>query len=331
MAATGQFVLTWQSPTTSSAGTERVEIFVQRYAANGTKIGGVIPMPRLYFESIEDPAVAMAPDGAFSVTWRKNVSIYLQRYGANGSPLFAPVIVSHTTPAYTSGLAVDALGGTSVTWLDGSDVQSVWVRRFDATGAGDSAIDVATLEGQVVDPAIAMDADGDAVAVWGQFTAEASLVKDAWAAYQRLRGPEPVDLAVTQTDSANFVKPSSSFTYNIDVSNLHAPSSATGIALVDQGIGTALQTTIRVQLSNLGLKSIGGSGWTCSTMLAIYCTYGGPLTAGAKAPSVVLTVNAPSTTGTVSSTVTLQPVQIDSQPGNDTDVETTSVISFTPL
>ena len=101
--------------------------------------------------------------------------IAMRRYDATGAPQASEFVVS----AFTTELRAHSVGGRQrngdfvVVWMsndrDGSQ-EGVFARRFDAAGAA-LAIELQVnsyTNGSQVDPAVAVDADGDSVIVWSR-------------------------------------------------------------------------------------------------------------------------------------------------------------------
>jgi hypothetical protein len=134
----GDFAVVWQSDETS-----KKEIWLQRYQANGTTIGGATLVSVLDGEDGIDPTIAMDDDGDLVVAWQSKDSdgngIFARRYNNTGIAQDAtPAAVNATTSKdqQRPDVAMDADGDYVVVW-DGevaSDPKGVYARRFSAAG-----------------------------------------------------------------------------------------------------------------------------------------------------------------------------------------------------
>jgi hypothetical protein len=72
-------------------------------------------------------------------------------------------------------VGMDAAGNAIVVWEDVEDeVSSISSRRVKSDGSVQSRLSVEALEGNAFDPQIAVDSEGNAIAVWAQQTADES-------------------------------------------------------------------------------------------------------------------------------------------------------------
>lgn len=98
-------------------------------------------------------------------------SIYTNRF-SNGSWGTAALVKSAIPYLSQSAIAMNASGNAMVVWLedDGFDVTSIWARAYTSAGVGGATVRIDNLstymDGRT--PQVAMDASGNAVAVWGQ-------------------------------------------------------------------------------------------------------------------------------------------------------------------
>jgi hypothetical protein len=129
--------------------------------------------------SQRDAAVATDAAGNYIVVWNSNrqdlsgYGIYAQRYNANGVAQGSEFRVNtHTTlDQRQPAVAMDADGDFVIAWQsqnqDGS-LEGIYAQRYDATGTPQGSefrVNTFTANSQV-NPAIAMDADGDFVVAW---------------------------------------------------------------------------------------------------------------------------------------------------------------------
>ena len=131
----GGFVVFWHAATASWRG---YDIFMQRFDAVGTAVGGMVSLQGAPGYNLDDfrPQVAGLDDGGFVVTWYGNTSdgnnydIFIQRFDAGGQPIsvnYVPVgevtiagtaQQGKTLRAVTSSIAdADGLGNFSYQWF----------------------------------------------------------------------------------------------------------------------------------------------------------------------------------------------------------------------
>ena len=89
METNGDFAVVWQSDETGS-----IEIWLQRYQANGTAIGGAELVSVSGVNDDTDPSIAMDDDGDFVVAWQGedaggDEGIFARRYSNAGVALGA--------------------------------------------------------------------------------------------------------------------------------------------------------------------------------------------------------------------------------------------------
>ncbi len=107
----GGFVVVWQSDGSSGSDTDSSSIQGQRYAADGSALGGEFQVNSYTTGFQSTPSVSAGPDGGFVVVWNSlgssgsdtdSLSIQGQRYAADGSALGGEFQVnSYTTNAQT--------------------------------------------------------------------------------------------------------------------------------------------------------------------------------------------------------------------------------------
>jgi hypothetical protein len=183
----GVTVAAWSGPV--SVAHPSTGIFIQRYAATGSPLGGLIkinPPPPVCTgcspASLAEPAVAAGPQGQFVVAARKaNTAIAVRLYDASGALVKAIEIPNSScypttidggtvcvgTPSSSMlDVAMDDGGNFVVAWMDASSGQ-IYARRFDALGnASTDAFAVTTNSAGGFSPAIAMNAAGHFAIVW---------------------------------------------------------------------------------------------------------------------------------------------------------------------
>ena len=173
----GDFVVVWYS--NSSPGIDDADVQGQRFASDGSTLGGQFQVNSYTASSQEAPAVAVGTDGDFVVVWQSNgssgsdagLSVQGQRFASDGSALGAEFQVnSYTTAAqYVPDVAVAPDGDFVVVWNSSSS--SVRGQRFASDGSvlgGEFQVNSYTSSLQLY-PAVEVDPDGDFVVVWKSF------------------------------------------------------------------------------------------------------------------------------------------------------------------
>lgn len=182
--AEGGFVVVWQSD--GSYGTDpAASIQGQRYASDGSPLGGQFQV-NTYTASLQrSPTVAAFLSGDFVVVWHSFgsdngdpsfSSIQGQRYASDGSPLGAQFLVNTFTTSLQgdSSVAAHPGGDFVVVWSsygsfgNDSDYASIQGQRFTSDGSAAGSqfqVNSYTPGGQYY-PAVAVAASGDFVVVW---------------------------------------------------------------------------------------------------------------------------------------------------------------------
>jgi len=174
--AAGNFVVVWENRDLGA-------VFGRRFDAAGESLGSQFPVSAYTTGGQSEPAVAMAPDGAFAVIWSDPSGdgsadgIFGRRFAPSGSPLGADFQVN----SYTSGLqvspdvAMDSSGNFVAVWQghggeDGS-WRAVLGQRFDRLGnrlGGEFVVNTHTHFDQD-SASIAMTPSGDFVVAWHSY------------------------------------------------------------------------------------------------------------------------------------------------------------------
>jgi hypothetical protein len=176
MDGAGKFVVVWESQGQDGffAG-----VYAQRFDAAGGTQGGEFRVNTETSFDQDMPAVAMDFDGDFVVVWRSGeqdgdlYGVFAQRYDAAGTPLGLEFQVNAETSGaqQNPAVATDPGGDFVVAWRsryqDGDD-WGIFAQRFDAAGSaqGPEFQVNATATGGQLDPAVALDGDGDFVVAW---------------------------------------------------------------------------------------------------------------------------------------------------------------------
>ncbi|MEM6796274.1 MAG: SdrD B-like domain-containing protein, partial [Acidobacteriota bacterium] len=174
-----EFVVVWTSNGSAGADTDEFGILAQRYASDGTPVGGEIQVNTYTTDDQMNPSVGVGPDGDFVVAWTSfdsaygdtdGMSVQGQRFGSEGGALGAQFQVNtYTTDdqAFAS-VAVDLDGDVVVAWM--SDGDEVKAQRYTSDGtplAGEFEVNTVRVNSPQEYPApVAMGPDGDFVVVW---------------------------------------------------------------------------------------------------------------------------------------------------------------------
>ncbi len=189
---TGAFVVAWESDGSYGSDTDRSSIQGQRYAADGTPLGGEFQINSYTTLSQTLPSVAVVPGGDFVVVWESggssgsdidSTSIQGQRYAADGTPLGDEFQVN----SYSTGsqdfpsVDVEPSGAFVVTWMSsgsyGSDTAaSIQGQRYASDGApvgGEFQVNSYTTSVQLF-PSVGVAPGGDFVVVWDSYGSSGS-------------------------------------------------------------------------------------------------------------------------------------------------------------
>jgi len=177
MAANGQFVVVWHGYTESDS----TEIFGQRYAADGTPLGGEFQVNTEVSHNQISPNVAANAAGSFVAVWQSGAgdnAIVGRRYAADGTPLGGQFQVNTLTGNYQESprVAVHTDGSFVVTWersyeQDGSQF-GIFGQRYTADGTqlgGEFQVNTTT-SGSQSHPTIMVDAAGNFIITWVNVT-----------------------------------------------------------------------------------------------------------------------------------------------------------------
>ncbi len=185
MDADGDFVVVWR---VLDPALIESEISGQRFASDGSAVGGELQVNSYTTSFQQLPVVAMDADGDFVVVWESdgsgdtdttNRSIQGQRFASNGSAAGGQFQVNTYTPWNQRGpaVAMESDGGFTVVWTSdgptGSDTDQSSVRgqRYGSDGSalgGEFQVNTYTTERQGA-PSVAIDGEGDFVVVWTSY------------------------------------------------------------------------------------------------------------------------------------------------------------------
>jgi hypothetical protein len=183
--AQGNFVVVWASYGSDGTDTSQESIQAQRFAADGTPLGGQFQVNTLTLERQRFPSVAVSDQGSFVVAWQDvdQLAPYLaatkikaQRFAADGAALGGEFQVNTYWPYYCSlpAVAVGSQGNFIVVWgsigSPGSDndSSSVQARRYaaDGTPQGDQFQVNSFTNGYQGGRGVAIDGQGNFVVAW---------------------------------------------------------------------------------------------------------------------------------------------------------------------
>jgi hypothetical protein len=170
VAADGSFVVVWESDDSDGDG-----VFGQRFAADGTPLGGEFQVNTTETGNQDRPRLAVGSDGGFAVVWEaedaNKSGVFAQVYGSAGQPVGGEILVNETESGDQKDpdLSVASDGTFVVVWR-GEDAsgEGVWGRRFDAGGTALAGEFLAHDDeaGKQDKPVIAMSGSGEFVVVW---------------------------------------------------------------------------------------------------------------------------------------------------------------------
>jgi hypothetical protein len=183
--AAGNYVIAWSSELQDGSGQG---VYAQRYAVDGTALGGEFQVNTFAGSDQFVPSVASDAAGNFVIVWSSRNQdgsgwgVYGQRYAANGAALGGEFQVN----TYTAGdqsypsVASDDAGNLVIIWpsnnQDGSEL-GVYGRRYDADGnpeSGEFQVNTytnlyQTTEGWTGGNHVAIDQNGKFVVIWQSF------------------------------------------------------------------------------------------------------------------------------------------------------------------
>ncbi|MCA9062796.1 MAG: DUF4347 domain-containing protein, partial [Planctomycetaceae bacterium] len=185
----GGFVAAWQSDGSGGDGNS-FGVRVAKYDGSGTLQGSEILVNTTTSGAQEVPAVNVASDGSFVVTWRtlnqggaaNGYDVYMQRFDASGNKLGGETLVNATTANHQlyQEVSTNADGKSLVVWADSSGDSSgygVYGKIYDASGsvvASDFLINTDFQSSTQHLPAVATLNDGRFIAVWQSYTEDGS-------------------------------------------------------------------------------------------------------------------------------------------------------------
>lgn len=168
----GGFVVAW---TSSLQDGDSYGIYMQRYDANGVRVGTETQVNKTTFDNQYEPHVTGMADGGFAVVWTSADSsgggVFLQRYSALGRKIgdetqINTMEIGAQDQAQVAGLAD---GGYAVVWNDASSGFHIMMRLFDAAGGEvlpDTIVDSPANTSSLFAPAVVALENGDFAVSW---------------------------------------------------------------------------------------------------------------------------------------------------------------------
>ncbi len=192
--ANGNFAVVWASDAQDGSSWG---VYGQRYNNAGVKQGGEFRINTIVNDKQLDPQIAMDSNGNFVVAWssfsdantpsgpRTGYDIYARRYNAAGAAQNAgEFLVNQTVPHWqvTPAVSMADDGMFAITWStfaqdnEVTEDYGIYARIYNPDGSnyfnpetgttlGEFRVN-ATIAGDQIQPAVAMDADGDFVIAW---------------------------------------------------------------------------------------------------------------------------------------------------------------------
>ncbi|OQW33699.1 MAG: hypothetical protein A4C66_04015, partial [Nitrospira sp. HN-bin3] len=171
MAPDGSFVVLWDGPGDGNG----TGVFGQRFAADGSRIGGEFQVNTSTASNQQYPELDFAADGSFVTTWVTQsggpARTYFQRFDASGNKVGGEVVLNtgSSSDQILDSLHVKADGSFIVTWTEGTGVAAeVYGQLYDAnTNPVSSAFQINQYTTGVQQYSIVRaDANGNFVVVW---------------------------------------------------------------------------------------------------------------------------------------------------------------------
>ena len=186
MDADGDFVITWLSDDYSGYGPYH-NVIARRYDAEGVAQGDEFQVNGINAIDSLNATVAMDADGDFVVVWEssywenenptlvREFAIVARRYDSGGDPVASEFLANPDEHYWVANptVASDDDGNFVVVWetdLDPDGSSGIYGQRFVPFSAVGPEFQVnTTIVNDQTDPAVAMDADGNFVAVWQSY------------------------------------------------------------------------------------------------------------------------------------------------------------------
>ena len=167
----GDYVVVWQDHRE-----DNTDIYGQLYDNDGVPRGSNFKInDNGGMHDQQNPSVAMTKNGDFIVVWddyRNEVwDVYCQKYSNDGIAQGSNIKINDSAQiasiSPSPDIAVDARGDFVVTWLDYSNVDNIFAQRMDSScnRIGTNFL-VNTRDGNVRNPAVDMDENGNFIITW---------------------------------------------------------------------------------------------------------------------------------------------------------------------
>ncbi len=208
VAADGDFVVVWESLGSSGSDTSSCSVQAQRYASDGSTLGGELQVNAYTTSSQGNPSVTVDSGGDFVVVWQgsgsagsdtSGPSIQARRFASDGTALGGDFQVNTYTTGFQgrAWVAADSAGNFVVTWESsgsgGSDSSSTSVQgqvfASDGTAVGgEFQVNTYTYLTQGFSQ-VAADPAGDFVVVWDSFGSDGDDTSQVSVQRQLFFGP----------------------------------------------------------------------------------------------------------------------------------------------
>ena len=162
--ASGNVLVVWIHTDTT------YHIWANRYTA-GTGWGTAAAIETNTADGADAPQIVIDANGNATAVWAQSSvgNIWANRYTAGTGWGTAALIETGTGSAYGPRIAIDAGGNVLAVWAQtNGTVYSVWSNRYSAGAWGTAALIETDNAGSAEGPQIAIDANGNALAVWAQ-------------------------------------------------------------------------------------------------------------------------------------------------------------------
>ncbi|MBS0552232.1 MAG: hypothetical protein JSS47_06835, partial [Proteobacteria bacterium] len=251
----GSFVVAWRSDNQDPDGGYS-GVYAQRFAANGTALGGEFRVNTYTDYWQFDPSIAALTGGGYVVSWTSyaqdgggSYGVFAQRFANDGTRLGDEFRVNTTTASNEDEPSVTALanGGFVIAWSNGS---RIYVQQYDANGVavdGEIRVD-AKDDNYAVEPVVQGLANGNFVVSWTDYRDDAA--NDSYGVFQRVFG-NPAEFS-RQADPL-LVDVASSVTFAENDVNLLA-------RVIDPGVGLFDPDSANFAGGKLELDYISGYG-----------------------------------------------------------------------
>ncbi|VVN09551.1 hypothetical protein PS647_03770 [Pseudomonas fluorescens] len=204
----GGWIVTWFGP---GANGSDVDIYMQRYMADGSAQGNETRANTNTAGFQGDPAVAGLPDGGWVLCWESadtnGWGVYQQRYSANGSPEGSEVSVNNSTNANgPGGPSITALsdGGWLLVWI--SDDGNIYQQRYAEDGnafGSEQLVNLTVANNSASQPPVTALPDGGWLVTWQSYDPNGSKSYDIYAQRYAADGTAQGEFRVNST-TANF-------------------------------------------------------------------------------------------------------------------------------